>query len=343
MSAHLFRRCASALVLGAALLSSGCTTTVILAHIHDRLTEGDPPACFRLNSVVRALEPRCGAFEPGSLKAADVAAPGLPVCALAIAASDRRLWPVLPELIAQGAVPERCTEAPLAALAGAGACPDFATASPATRDALRWLAEADPRAVQHDVVRLLTCPSARAVGLDAVVDGWLAQGALPTGRLAFSPLSALQPDHLGSPLARALEAHGHRARDGLGSYAGRLAPGYEEALRRGDLAALDWWFGRLPELVHRVPAARAGQLAWLPLARALQPGFIPDAAQRDRVVAHLLGRGADPWERLPHEPGQSVLGFARKIASPQVALLEAPVRTVPVALARAARGATAGE
>jgi hypothetical protein len=336
MPARPLRLLSLALVLAGALLGSGCTTTAILVHLHDRFTEGDPPPCRQLNPVARALEPRCGAPAPGSLMAADLAAPGLPMCPLGLAARDERLWPVLPELVRAGAQPERCAQAPLAMLAAEGRCPDFAAAPPAAREALRWLAEADPRAVQHDVLRLLTCPSARAVGLDAVVDGWLAQGVLPTGRLAFAPLAALQPDHLDSPLARALEAQGHRARDGLGGYAGRLSPGFEEALRRGDLAALDWWFARVPELVQRVPAVREGQFSWLPLARALQPGFLPDAQRRERVVAHLLARGADPLQRLPHEPGQSVLAFARSITSPQLALLEAPVRPAPVTLAQAA-------
>lgn len=324
-----------ALVLAVALLGAGCTTTAILVHLHEKLTEGDPPACRRLGNLERALEPRCGLPVPGSLTAADLAAPGLPVCPLGLAARDERLWPVLPELIRAGAQPERCAEPPLAMLAAQGRCPDFAAAAPDARDALRWLAEADPRAVQHDVVRLLTCPSARSAGLDGVVDGWLAQGLLPVGRVAFSPLAALQPDHLHSPLALALEAQGHRARDGLGGYVGRLAPGFDEALRRGELRALDWWFARVPELLQRVPAARDGQFSWVPLARALQPGFIPDAALRERVVAHLLARGADPWQRLPHAPGESVLTFARSISSPQVALLEAPVRPAPVTLAQA--------
>ena len=335
MRVRLPRLLSLALVLAGALLASGCTTTAIIVHLHDKLTEGAPPPCRQLNSVARALEPRCGLPAPGSLQQADLAAPGLPMCTLGLAARDERLWPVLPELIRAGAQPERCAEAPLAALAAEGRCPDFAAAAPATREALRWLAEADPRAVQHDVLRLLTCASARQAGLDTVVDGWLAQGVLPPGRLPFAPLAALQPDHLDSPLSRALEARGHRARDGLGGYLGRTPPGFDEALRRGELAALDWWFARVPELVQRVPASRDGQFSWLPLARALQPGFIPDAALRGRVVAHLLARGADPWQRLPHEPGQSVLAFARQIGSPQLALLEAPLRPAPVTRARA--------
>lgn len=323
-----------ALVAGA-LLGSGCTTVAVVSHVIDKLTEGDPPGCFRLNSVERALQPRCGAYAPGSLKAQDLAATQLPVCPLALAARDPRLWPVLPDLVNAGAAPERCADPPIALLAATGRCPDFAAASPAERDALRWLAEADPRALQHDVVRLLTCPSARAVGLDAVVDGWLAQGVLQPGRTGFAPLAALHPDHLGSPLALALELRGHRAHDGLGIASGRLPHGFEEALRGGNLDALDWWFARAPELLNRVPPAGDRQLPWIPLARALQPGFLPDAALRERTVAHLLARGADPWQRLPHDPGQTVLAFARSIRSAQLALLESPPRATPVTLARA--------
>lgn len=335
MTSFLHRLASLAVLVGGAMLCSGCTTTLVLMYAYDKVTEGDPTPCRKLNTVDRALQPRCGAYAQGSIVAADVVAAGLPVCALTVAAREPQLWPVLPDLIAKGAVPERCHESPLAALAVQQGCPDFAAASPESIAALRWLAEADMRAVQHDVVRLLSCPSARAAGLDGALDRWLAQGALPTRALPFSPLAALHPSHLGSPFALALEAQGHRARDGLGGYAGQLAPGFEVALQSGDLAALDWWFARVPELVHKVPPSRAQQMPWVPLARALTPGFIPDVAQRDRIVSHLLARGADPSQRLPHDPAQSVLGFARAIGSPQLALLQAP-RPVPVALARVA-------
>src|SRR5512146_1238941 len=105
--------------IAVALLSGGCTTALVVAHVHRELTEGDPTPCVLLNSVERALKARCGAFEQGSLHAADVARSGLPVCPLTLAARDPRLWPVLPELLAKGASPESCDEAPLAALAAA--------------------------------------------------------------------------------------------------------------------------------------------------------------------------------------------------------------------------------
>ncbi|HSN31279.1 MAG TPA: hypothetical protein VLU41_01235, partial [Ideonella sp.] len=324
---------ASALVLG-----SGCTTALVVAHVHRQLTEGDPTPCVLLNSVQRALEPRCGAFVPGSLRAADVAASGLPVCPLALAARDPRLWPVLPELLARGAAPETCDEAPLAALAQAHPCPDFAAAAPAELRSLRWLAEADARAVQHDVVRLLSCPSARAVHLDTVLDGWLAQGLLPADNsLTFAPLAALHPSALATPLAGKLEAAGHRARDSLGGYAGRLGPGFDTALRTGDWAALDWWLARVPELADRVPPTRPNQLPWLPLAQVLTPGYLDAPMQQADLVRYLLAHGADPWLTLPHEPGRTVVAYAQSLGSPLAPLLAAAHPAAPSYAAR--RGA----
>jgi hypothetical protein len=80
-------------------------------------------------------------------------------------------------LLAKGAQPERCEQAPMRALAQADACPPFERTSKAELDALRWLATADPRAVQHDVMRALSCPSARSTGLVTVLDGWLRETA----------------------------------------------------------------------------------------------------------------------------------------------------------------------
>jgi hypothetical protein len=204
MSSPLYRVAALAAMLAFALLGGGCTTTIVVMHLYDKWTEGDPTPCRKLNTVDRALQARCGPYQPGSLDARDVAAPGLPVCPLTLAAREPQFWPVLPDLIALGSVPESCNESPLAALAAQHACPDFAAATPASLAALHWLAEADAHAVHHDVVRMLSCPSARAVGFDRVLDQWVAQGALAPGTLAFSPLSALHPSELDSPLAQAL-------------------------------------------------------------------------------------------------------------------------------------------
>jgi hypothetical protein len=310
------------------LLEGGCTTALVVAHVHAQITEGDPTPCVRLNSVERALSPRCGAFVAGSLQARDVAASGLPRCPLTLAARDPQFWPVLPELLARGASPEACAEAPLVALAQANPCPDFSAASPAALNALRFLAEADARAIHHDAMRMLSCPKARAVGLDAVLDGWLAQGLLPAdGSLSFGPLDALHPSMLAAPLARSLEAAGHSARASLGSFDGKLPGGFDLALRSGDWAALEWWLARAPELVNRVPPQHANQLPWLPLAQVLTPSYLDAPAQQRELVAWLLARGADPWHSLPHEPGRSVVGYAQQLKSPLLALLQAPPRT----------------
>jgi hypothetical protein len=309
--------------------SGGCTTALVVAHVHGQLTEGDPTPCILLNSVDRALRGRCAPFIPGSLQARDVAASGLPRCPLTLAARDPQFWPVLPELLARGASLEACQESPLVALAQADACPDFAAASPAALKALRFLAEGDVRAVQHDAVRLLSCPNARSAGLATVLDGWLAQGLLPAdGSLSFSPLNALHPSALATPLARSLESAGHVARASLGRHDGQLAGGFDLALRSGDWAALDWWLARVPELVNGVPPQRAQQLPWLPLAQVLTPNYLAAPAQQRALVAYLLAHGADPWHSLPHEPGRSVVGYAQQLKSPLLALLQAPAPTL---------------
>lgn len=309
-------------------LTVGCAATEVLAYAYGKATEGDPTPCFKLNSVARALSGRCGEFERGSLVTKDVAASGLPVCPLTAAARDPKLWPVLPELLEKGAQLERCVESPMAVLARTQPCPDFASASAESLQSLRYLAEADDRAIRHDVVRMLSCPKAIDRGLDRVVAAWIANGQLPTSGLAFSALSALDPMALGSSLSQALEAQGHEARLAFGGYDGRLAPGFDEALRRADLRALDWWLLRVPELANRVPAAQGGQMAWLPLARVLTPVYLEDASRQEAVVAFLLARGADPMRTLPHDGGTTVLAHARKLKSPALSLLDAPTTTL---------------
>jgi hypothetical protein len=338
---HLQRAAAGfALAIGS-LLASGCTTTLVVMHVYDKITEGDPTPCHKLNSVDRALQERCSPYQVGSLLTKDVTSSGLPTCPLAVAARNPVFWPVLPELIAKGASPEACRESPWVALAQADECPDFSRATRAELQSLRWLAEADANAIQHDVVRVLSCPRARAAGLDNILDQWAAQGQLQRGQLAFGPLGALHPSHLNSALAHSLEAQGHTAADSLGSYGGKLAPGFEEALRGGDFAALDWWLARVPELANRVPPTRGGQLPWLPLARALTPSFIPDAEQQRQTVVYLLAHGANPWRPLPHEPSQTVMSFARQLKSPLVATLDAPPAALPTRVATTRAAATA--
>jgi len=321
---RLHRLVATLGLAAGSLLLGGCTTSLVVAHLYDKITEGDPASCFRLNSVDRALQPRCGTYKPGSLKVEDLRASGLPVCPLALAARDPAHWKLLPEMVDKGALPEACTTPPAVALAQTHPCPDFATATPAERDALRWLAEADARAIHHDTVRMLSCPSARAAGLDAVLDGWLAQDQLRADTLPFGVLGALHPSHLNSPLARTLEARGHTARASLAAHNGRLPGGYEEALRTADFAALDWWVQREPSLVDRVPAAEARQLPWVPLARVITPAFVSDATRQRELVDYLLAHGAQPWRSLPHDPNLTPATLAVKLHSPLAATLAGP-------------------
>lgn len=323
----------------AALLSSGCTTTAIALYAYDKLTEGDPKPCSKVSSVERALSTRCGTYQPGSLLTKDVTAPGLEQCPLTMAARDPRFWPVLPELVAKGAQPEVCTVPPLVALARAhaadGNCPDFSRATAEQIGALRWLAEADSRSIDHDVTRMLSCPSARAAKLDSVLDAWLAQGLLPAKGLWFSPLAAVHPDYLESDFVHHAEAAGHSARGGS------AAGGYEEALRLGNLKALDWWLERVPELVNQVPSPGAGRTAWVPLARVANPQFMAGAQAQARVTDYLLAHGADPSRRLPHDPTQSALSYAQSIKSPVAPRLEQAATALAGTPGRAARTAAA--
>jgi len=314
----------------------------IVKHLHDKVIEGGPVPCYRLDSVERALAPHCQPYTVGSIKAADLAATHkLPLCPLAMAARDPRLWHVLPELIDKGAMPEACARAPLVELAQADGCPDFAAAKAPVRDALVWLAQADARAVHHDVVRMLSCPNARAVGFDQVLQRWVAQGQMPAGRLGFNPLSALHPDLLNTPLAAQLEAAGHNARAAMDPYDGALRPGFEEAFRTAHYAALDWWLARAPELVNRVPPREGSQLPWVPLAKTLAPDWLDQPAQQQPMVEYLLAHGANPSTRLPYEPSMTVLRLARQMDSPMLPLLERGPQRQPSARL-AGRSATPG-
>ena len=355
------RKVAKALAGAAALLAgAGCTTAgalvslagvstdtsmtwTVVKYFHAQLTEGDERPCIQLNSVQRALAPRCGAFVPGSIVKADLAGSGLTDCALAFAVRDPQLWAAVPELLEQAGGTGGCREAPLVQLAQRVPCPDFQAASTRGVAAFARLAQTDPRAVHHDVMRMLSCPSARQAGLDTELAGWRTRGLLKADRIGFSPLGALHPQALAtSPLTRELEADGHTARAALGGYEGLLPAGFEEALRTSDWAALEWWLRRAPELVNKVPPRQGDQLSWLPLARVLVPSFLAHPESRQDMVEFLLAHGADPRRRLPSNDGQSVIAFARQLKSPLVGLLEAPPRStlperVAVAPLKAAR------
>ena len=310
-----------AALLAFASLAGGCTTTLVLMYVHEKITEGMPPACHKLDTVERALSPRCGNFVPGSLDAQHVAHSRMPLCPVTEATRYPRLWPVLPELLAKGATLDGCAVPPLVALAQTDPCPDFTQAPAEVLSALRRVAE-DPRSVHHDAMRVLSCPHARAAGLHTALDRWLSAGWLPPRTLPFGPLSALHPEHLQSPFARALEAQGHTARAGLGGYHGHLDTGFEAALHRGHWAALDWWLTRVPELANKVPPRDGRQLPWVPLARVVGPRFIDDPAQQEAAARFLLARGARPAQKLPHDPGLTVAAYARRLQSPLAALLE---------------------
>ena len=346
-----FRRAGASLLVVVAPLLGGCTTTGLLLtaagvatdtsmtweivkHVHAKMIEGGDMPCHRLDSVERALNVRCGAFVPGSIGVADLQGSKLQGCALTVAVRDPRFWPALPEFIAKGASPEGCSRSPLVELAQSAAlarqaCPDFAAASPVVLESLRWLADADARSIHHDVVRMLSCPSAVRAGLDRPLANWLAQGDLDVGKVAFGPLGALHPDYLGMPFAQALEARGHTARAGLGGFDGLQPRGFEVALRASHWAALDWWIGRVPELANRVPPVQGNQLPWVPLARVLTPDFLNHPASQTDMVAFLLAHGANPWQKLPYDAGSSVVQYARVLKSPQLALLDPP--TLPAA------------
>ncbi len=301
----------------------------IVKHVHGKLTEDDPTPCILLDTVQRAVNPRCE-FVPGSIRKADIAHNGLQGCPLAIATQDERLWRALPELIDKGAQSERCPRSPLQDLAEADACPNFAAASPEVLRAFVFMADNDPRAVRHDVFRMLSCPRARSAGLDRVLVGWLDRGKLEPGTLSFNPLEALDPDLVGSRFARDLQVAGHTPQSALDHYEGTLPSGFEEALKSSHWTALEWWFYELPQLANEAPPSRGAQLSSVPLQQVLLPGFLRDPASQGDMVRFLLAHGADPRRKLPFDSGTTVVGFATAIKSPMLALLDPP-RPIPAA------------
>jgi len=316
---------APSLLLGAAGVASDTSIPwAVIKHLHAKLTEGDDTPCMALNSLERGLSPRCGAFVPGSLNPSDIRSAQWQGCPLAIALADRRLWPVVPELLDKGAQPESCGRSPLVDLARVPGEPDFTTATPAVLASIRWLAQADARSIQPEVVRLLSSPGAQAVGLDAVLLAWLDQGELDAQQVPFGVLGALDPRALTTSLGRVLEARGHTARGSLGGDAGAQAGGFETALRTSNWAALDWWLSRVPALANQVPPTQGMQLPWVPLARVLAPGYLAQPQNQGELVEFLIAHGARASQHMPYDPSSTVLSYARSIHSPMVALLEAP-------------------
>ncbi len=298
----------------------------IVKHVHGKLTEDDATPCILLDTVQRAVNPRCE-FVPGSIKTADIARNGLQACPLAIATQDARLWRALPELIAKGATLERCPRSPLLDLAEVDACPNFAAASPEVLRSIVFMADSDARAVRHDVFRMLSCPRARSAGLDLVLVGWLDRGKLEPGMLPFNPLEALDPGMVGSRFARDLQVAGHTPQSALDHYEGSLPSGFEEALRGSHWTALEWWFYELPQLANLAPPSRGAQLPSVPLQQVLLPGFLRDPSTQGDMVRFLLAHGADPRRKLPFDSGTTVIGFASAIKSPVLALLDPPHST----------------
>ena len=341
LGAGLLSACtAPGLVLSAAGVATDSSVTWdIVKHVHAKLTADDPTPCMLLNSVQRALNPRCD-YASGSIRRADVVNSGLQACPLAIATRDARLWRAVPDLIAQGASTQECSRSPLQDLAEIDACPAFASAPPAVLQAFVTMAEVDPRAVRHDIFRMLGCSNARAAGLERVLTGWLDAGKLAPGTLSFSPLAAADPELLVSRFGRELEVAGHTPEAALGGYDGVLPTGFEEALRTSHWAALDWWLYRLPQLAKSAPPTRDGVYPWLPLQRVLLPGFLQNPATQADMVGFLLARGAEPKATLPADRGRTVIAFARAIHSPMVALLDPPLapRAAPVNVAHSQRG-----
>jgi hypothetical protein len=307
----------------AGVASDTSVTWDIVKHFHAKLTEDDPTPCANLNSVQRVLNARCD-YQPGSIRRADIAKSGLQECPLALATRDPRLWRALPELLDKGASVNECPGSPLVALADSDPCPAFQAASPEVLKSITTLAESDPRAIRHDVFRMLGCSNARAVGLDRVLTTWLDRGELEPGKLSFSPLSAADPDLLVSRFGHELEVAGHTAETALDDYDGALPSGFEEALRRSHWAALEWWLYRLPRLANLAPPQRGGQLAWVPLQRVLLPGYLEFPSTQRDMVGFLMARGADPHQKLPFDQGKTVIAFATRMKSPLLSLLDPP-------------------
>lgn len=296
--------------LGALALAtqlSGCITTAVI--LATQYAETLPLLCSKLSSVERALTERCGPYKPDTLLAKDVNTTVFEACPLTNFAREPARWHGLPELLAKGATPERCIQAPLLAMAEKTPCPAFSQMATPTLEAVQWLAVADAGSISGPVLHMLTCPEAEKAGLSKLVAQWVQQGSLPSNKTPFSVLSNIHPSSLGQPWVNDLLAAGHRPAQAIAND----ATGFERALAQGDVAAIVWWTSKVPTLIHRAPAKGAGYVPWSPLARTMSPGFAVDDATRLRTAKALIDSGASLNASLPHARQITVNDYARSM------------------------------
>lgn len=297
-------------------------------------------SCRDMHSVERGLSERCGEYVAGRFAAADVNRAAPEECPLTVATAEPRRWRMLPELVEKGARAERCTTGPLTALMQQPATRLDTALRNATKPqikALAWIVNHDERAIQPEVVRWLSSPAARDAGLENVLLAWADKGLLDPRKTAFEPLAWLHPSALSTPLPTAFLVRGQRAEAAMRSNPGAL----EEALRAGDLAALDWWFARVPGLANLVVDNRELRVNWRPLAYVATPGVIADPKLRQSLTRHLLSRGADPGATLPHQPGMTVMAQAQRMAPDLAPVMQASLTTTRQATLAATRPSAA--
>jgi hypothetical protein len=297
-------------------------------------------SCSDMHSVERGLSERCGEYVAGRFAAADVNRAAPEECPLTVATAEPRRWRMLPELVEKGARAERCTTGPMTALMQQPATRLDTALRNATKpqiEALAWIVNHDERAIQPAVVRWLSSPAARDAGLDNVLLAWADKGLLDPRKTGFEPLAWLHPSALSTPLSTAFLVRGQRAEAAMRSNPGAL----EEALRAGDLAALDWWFARVPGLANLVVDNRELRVNWRPLAYVATPGVIADPKLRQSLTRHLLSRGADPSATLPHQPGVTVLAQAQRMSPDLAPVMQASLTTARQATLAATRPSAA--
>lgn len=292
--------------------------------------------CKDMHSAERALSERCGEYVSGRIAAADVNTAAPEECPLTLATMEPRRWKMLPELLTKGARADRCTTPPFAALLKRSDTRlDAAVRSASLQqvDALRSIAINDPQSIQPNVVRWLSSPAAREIGLHGVLYTWADRGLLDPRRIGFEPLAALHPSALSTQIPSLFLDRGQRADVAMRSNPGAM----EDALRTGDLAALDWWFSRVPGLPDLVVENRQLRVNWRPLVFVATPGVYNDSKLRQQVASHLLARGADPNATLPQDPAVTVMAHAQRTAPELVPLMKAALSARQAAMAAARR------